>query len=78
MDFKEFESVVSKLDSKKYHIGRILGFVEDRKPVITKWDIFRKDMSEEEYFNPKNLAILSSDKGNTIEDIKKLIEEENQ
>lgn len=76
MDFKEFEEVVSKLDSEKYHIGRILGFMEDGKPVITKWDIFRKDMSEEEYFDLKNLAILSSDRGNTIEDIRKLIEEE--
>lgn len=74
MDFKEFEEVVSKLDNKKYHIGRILEII-DGVPKITKWDIFRKDMSEAEYYDPKNLAILSSDKGNTIEDIKKLIEE---
>ena len=74
MDFKEFEEVVSKLDKEKYHIGRVVGFV-DGVPKITKWDIFRKDMSEAEYFSPKNLVILSSDKGHTIEDIKKLIEE---
>lgn len=76
MDFKEFEETVAKLDHKKYHIGRILEII-DGKPLITKWDIFRKDMSEEEYYDPKNLAILSSERGNTIEDIKKLIEEEN-
>ena len=74
MDFKEFEDVVKKLDKNKYHVGRILGFV-DGKPKITKWDIFRKDMSEEEFYDPRNLAILSSDKGNTLEDIKKLVEE---
>ena len=74
MDFKEFEEVVKKLDKEKYHIGRVVGFV-DGTPKITKWDIFRKDMPIEEYFSPKNLVILSSDKGHTIEDIKKLIEE---
>lgn len=74
MDFKAFEEVVKKLDKNKYHVGRILGFI-DGKPKITKWDIFRKDMSEEEYYDSKNLAILSSDKGNTLEDIKKLVEE---
>ena len=75
MDFKEFEETVKKLDRTKYRVGRILGFV-DGVPRIEKWDIFRKDMSEEEYKDPKNLVILSSDKGNTIEDIKKLIEEQ--
>lgn len=75
MDFKEFEETVKKLDTKKYHIGRILVF-KDNQPIIEKWDIFRKDMSEEEYYDPKNLAILSSEKGNTIEDIKKLIDSE--
>ena len=76
MDFKEFEDVVKKLDKNKYHVGRVLGFMENGKPIIEKWDIFRKDMSEEEYYDIKNLAILSSDKGNTLEDIKKLVEEE--
>lgn len=75
MDFKEFEEVVKKLDKNKYHVGRILGFV-DGVPKIEKWDIFRKFSDEEEYFSPENLAVLSSDKGNTIEDIKKLIEED--
>ena len=34
---------------------------------------FRKDMSIEEYFDPKNLAVLSSSHGNTLEDIEKFI-----
>ena len=33
-------------------------------------------MSTEEYFDPKNLVVLSSEKGHTLEDIKQLIEEE--
>lgn len=75
MEFKEFEEVVKKLDKNKYQIIRMLGFANG-KPQIEKWKIFRKNLSEEEYNNPKNLKILSSDNGNTIEDIKKLIEED--
>lgn len=74
MDFKEFETIVKKLDKSKYHIYRALGF-RDGVPEIVEWKIFRKNLSEEEYYNPKNLAILSSDNGNTIDDIKKLVEE---
>ena len=76
MDFEEFEKIVKKLDKEKYHVGRILGFMNDGKPVIKKWQIFRKNMSEEEYYDPKNLSVLSSDNGNTLEDIKKLVEED--
>lgn len=77
MKIKEFENVIKGLDRTKYHIGRTLGFAENGELYISKWDIFRKDMSMEEYFDPKNLAVLSSDKGHTIEDIEKLIMEEN-
>lgn len=73
MDLKEFEEVVKQLDKNKYHIGRVLGFVDGGKPVITKWDIFRKNISDEEYYSSSNLEVLSSDNGNTLEDIKKLI-----
>lgn len=76
MNIKEFEEVVSKLDNKKYHIGRVLGFGKNGQFEVTKWDIFRKDMTQEEYFSNRNLAVLSSDKGNTVEDIKNLIKEE--
>lgn len=76
MDLKEFEDVVKKIDKKKYHVGRSLAFDDKGNIYLEKWDIFRKDMSMEEYFNRKNLAILSSEKGSTIEDIKKLIKEE--
>lgn len=73
MDFKEFETTVKKLDKSKYRIYRVLGFT-DGVPEIVEWKIFRKDLSEEEYNDMKNLAILSSDNKNTIEDILKLIE----
>ena len=75
MKLKEFEETVKKLDKKKYHIGRTIGFSESGEVYISKWEIFRKDMSEEEYFSPENLAVLSSEKGNTLDDITKLIKE---
>lgn len=74
MDIQEFENTVKKLDKNKYQIIRMLGFANG-KPQIEKWKIFRKNLSEEEYNDPKNLKILSSDNANTIEDIKRLIEE---
>lgn len=75
MDIKEFEKAIKGLDTKKYHICRELGFTENGFEII-KWSIFRQDMSLEEYFSKKNLEILSSEKGHTVEDIKKFIKEE--
>lgn len=77
MDLYEFENIVKKLDKNKYHINRTLGFNNDGKMYLEKWSIFRKDMTTEEYFSPENLVVLSSEHNNTIEDIEKLIEEEN-
>lgn len=77
MDFKIFEETIKKINKNKYHVSRTLRFKEDGTPYIDNWAIFRKDMTTEEYFDPKNLAILSSEKGNIIEDIKKFIEEGN-
>jgi len=77
MDLMKFEEVVKRIDKKKYHIGRTIAFDENNKPYISKWDIFRKDMSTAEYFSSKNLAILSSEKNNTIEDIEEFIKEQN-
>lgn len=76
MDLKKFEETIKKIDKKKYHVGRSIAFYEDGTPYICEWDIFRKDMSIEEYFDPSNLAILSSKKGNTIEDIEEFIRNE--
>lgn len=75
MDFKEFEEIVKQIDKNKYHVGRILGFMKNGELKIIKWNIFRKNMTEGEYYDSKNLVILSSERGNTIEDIKKLIQE---
>lgn len=75
MDFYKFETLVKKLDKNKYHISRTVKFNENG-PFISEWDIFRKNMSTEEYFSSKNLAVLSSRNGNTIEDIEKLVNEE--
>ena len=76
MDLKDFEEIVKKIDKNKYHIGRSLAWDENGNLYLEKWDVFRKNMSTEEYFDPKNLAVLSSERGNTLEDIKNLIEED--
>ena len=77
MDFYKFENVVKKINKNKYHISRSIRFDKNGNPYISEWYIYRKDMSINEYFDPKNLAVLSSRNNNTIEDIEKLIEEEN-
>lgn len=78
IDLKEFEEVVEKLDKNKWHINRCVMFNENG-PYLAEWSIFRKKMDDfMEYFHPDNLAVLSSAKENTIEDIKELIEKENE
>lgn len=76
IELEEFEKIVKKIDKKKYHINRTLSFTEEGIPYISDWNIYRKDMTTEDYFNIKNLAVLSFAKNNTLEDIQKLIEEE--
>lgn len=68
IDIKEFEKAVKKIDHNKYHICREVGYVSGEFG-LKKWSIFRKDMSVEEYFSAENLEVLSSEKGNTLEDI---------
>ena len=73
MDVKLFEETIKKINKNKYHISRTLRFTEENKPYISEWTIFRKNMPDIEYFSKENIAILSSTRGNTIEDIVKLI-----
>lgn len=75
MDVKKFEELVKKIDKNKYHINRTLEFSADG-PYISEWAIFRKDMSIEEYFDPSNLAVLSSANGNTLVDIEEFIKKQ--
>lgn len=75
MDFKKFEKLVKRIDKNKYHVNRSIRFTENGIPYIDSWNIYRKNMSHEEYFSPENLAILSSNYDNTLEDIEKFIEE---
>lgn len=77
IDLKEFEELVKKLDKNKYHICRELGFDTDNTPYIRNWDIFRKDMSLDDFLDKNNVAVLSSIRGNTIEDLKELVRKEN-
>lgn len=75
MDLYEFENIVKRLDKNKFHINRTLNY-NNNGEMYLEWSIFRKNMKTEEYFSPKNLVVLSSEKGHTLEDIEKLIEEE--
>lgn len=72
----EFEKLIKPLNREKYHISRAIKF-KDNMPYIDEWVIYRKDMPLEEFYDSNNIPVLSSAKGNTIEDIKKLIEAEN-
>ena len=76
INVKEFEDLVKKINRDKYHVGRELSFSPEGL-YISNWSIFRKDMPSTEYFSENNTAILSSAKGNTIEDIKEFIKKEN-
>ena len=75
IDLKEFETLVKTIDRNKYHVGRELTFSPEGF-YISNWSIFRKDMPSTEYFSKNNTAILSSAKGNTIEDIKEFLKKE--
>lgn len=74
----EFEKIIKPLNRKKYHINRTIAFTNDNVPYIDEWSIFRQDMPSKDFFSAGNEAVLSSYKGNTIEDIEKLIEKEQQ
>lgn len=76
IDLKEFENLVKKIDRNKYHVSRELSF-SPTGLYLSNWSIFRKDMPSAEYFSADNTAILSSAKGNTIEDIKEFLKKEN-
>lgn len=75
MDIQKFEKAVEKIDKNKYHINRTLGMV-DGKFEIVNWSIFKKDLPDIEYFSNNNVAVLSSNLGNALEDIEKLIKEQ--
>ena len=70
-------------DNKEYMKRIVDGIMKSPKgrlylindPQFQKYITFRKDMSIEEYFDKKNLAVLSSAKGNTIEDVRNFVEE---
>ena len=73
----EFEKLIKPLSREKYHISRAIKF-KDNTAYIDEWVIYIKDMPLEEFYDSNNMPVLSSAKGNTIEDIKKLIETENK
>ena len=77
MELQEFEEAIKDIDRKKYHIGRTISF-ENGKAYISQWDIFRKDMSTEDYFKPENLAILSSRHNHTLEHIKEFTKKQEE
>ena len=76
MDILKFEELVKKIDKKKYHINRELAFDKNNFPYLKSWSIFRINMKPEDYYDPKNLVILSSKNKSTLEDIEKLIKDQ--
>lgn len=76
---KKFERLANKLSkTRKYHIHRSLSIKENGELYYSKWDIYLRLDNGELYYSPNNKAILSSTKGDTLNDIKKLIREENK
>lgn len=76
---KKFERLANKLSkTRKYHIHRSLSIKENGELYYSRWDIYLRLDDWGEYFSDKNQAILSSTKGDTLNDIKKLIREENK
>lgn len=64
MKYKEFLKITDNLDRNKYHT--CCSIKEDMENC--DWVIYRKDMSVEEYFSPKNKPLISS-KTHTKEDL---------
>lgn len=56
MKYKEFLKITDNLDRNKYHT--CCSIKEDMENC--DWVIYRKDMSVEEYFSPKNKPLISS------------------
>lgn len=76
---KKFERLANKLSkTRKYHIHRSLSIKENGELYYSRWDIYLRLDDWGEYLSDKNQAILSSTKGDTLNDIKKLIREENK
>lgn len=76
---KKFEKLANKLNkTKKYHIHRSLSIKENGELYYSRWAIYLRLDNGEEYFSNRNKAILSSAKGDTLKDIKKLIRKENK
>lgn len=74
---KEFEKLADKLSkTKKYHIHRSLNVDEKGNLFYSRWDIYLRLDDGEKYFSPENKAILSSEYGNTLNDIRNLVRKE--
>lgn len=73
ISFEDFENTVKEIDEQKYHISRTVKLGENGLE-LDSWQIFKKDLTEEDYYSPNNVALLSSHNNNTLDDIKKLIE----
>lgn len=55
-----FEHIINKLDMNKYHVNRSCIYdPRNNTFYVTKWYIYRCDMPIDEYFDPRNEAILT-------------------
>ena len=59
MPYELFQDIIRPLNRDKFHICREL----NNQGNISKWSIYRKDMSIEDYFSEENKAILTEKQG---------------
>lgn len=74
VDFDKWLKATKRLDRHKYHLCTKFGdtgFVEE-------YAVYKKDMPYELYISKDNKAILSTENGNTFNDLKKFIRKHNE
>lgn len=77
IDRKKFDKLADKLAKYgRYHINRSIGIDKNNHLEYTSWYIFDRLDDGPKYFSPENKPVLSSVRGDTLEDIKYLIKKE--
>lgn len=74
VDWEKWCKVTSKLDRYKYHLCTKMG----QSGLVEEYAVYKKDMPYELYISKENKAILSTENGNTFEDLKKFIKKHDE
>lgn len=73
IEVKKFEKIISKLDTKSFHIYRCINWI-DNQMYITEWSIYDKRVPWNEYWNNSYKPTISSET-HTIQDLKYFVKE---